>query len=126
MHSDSRLRERAAANLARSAKVARSDPLDPADARRDGFPANESSCGHRRVWVHLESEYAMHPSPISLSVRIDPSNLDHHLWNNHGIWWCHYTLHRGERKRRVRLSLGVREVEAARRRRDQLFEHLGL
>ncbi len=68
----------------------------------------------------------MHPSPIALSVRIDPSNQDHHLWNNHGIWWCHYTLHRGERKRRVRLSLGVREVEAARRRRDQLFEHLGL
>ncbi|MEY2786187.1 MAG: hypothetical protein RL277_2399, partial [Planctomycetota bacterium] len=33
---------------------------------------------------------------------------------------------RGDRKRRVRLSLGVREVEAARRRRDQLFEHLGL
>ena len=29
----------------------------------------------------------------TLSVRIDPDNPNHHLWNNHGTWWLHYTVH---------------------------------
>ena len=26
-----------------------------------------------------------------LALRIDESNLNHHLWNNNGTWWIHYT-----------------------------------
>lgn len=62
--------------------------------------------------------------PAALSIRIDAANPDHHLWNNHGTWWCHYTLHRGERKQRCRVSLETRVLEEARARRDALFAAL--
>jgi hypothetical protein len=29
----------------------------------------------------------------SLAIRLNPGNPDHHLWNNNGTWWCHYTVH---------------------------------
>ena len=45
----------------------------------------------------------------------------HHLWNNNGTWWVHYTLHFGFRKRRIRRSLRTRSLEEAIRRRDTLF-----
>jgi hypothetical protein len=42
----------------------------------------------------------------TLAVRIHPDNQNHHLWNNNGTWWCHYTLHLPDfTKRRVRKSL---------------------
>lgn len=57
-----------------------------------------------------------------LSVRITRSNPDHHIWNNNGTWWCHYTVHLPDyTKRRVRVSLGTRARDAARRRRDALL-----
>lgn len=62
---------------------------------------------------------------VHLSLRIDPANPDHHLWDNHGTWWCHYTLHRNGRKQRVRVSLETGVLEEARRRRDALFAALG-
>lgn len=62
-------------------------------------------------------------SSASLSVRIDADNPDHHLWNNHGTWWCHYTLHVPDfTKRRVRASLGTRHIDQARLRRDQVLQ----
>ena len=58
----------------------------------------------------------------TLSVRIDPDNPNHHLWNNHGTWWLHYTVHpTPHTKRRVRLSLRTRDVVLARERRDLLL-----
>jgi hypothetical protein len=57
-----------------------------------------------------------------LAVRVNPANPDHHLWNNHGTWWCHYTLHLPDfTKRRVRRNLGTRLLAEARQRRDQLL-----
>ncbi len=57
-----------------------------------------------------------------LSIRVDAENENHHLWNNHGTWWCHYTVHPTEwTKKRVRISLHTRDVHEARARRD---EHL--
>ena len=56
------------------------------------------------------------------SIRILAHNPDHHLWNNHGTWWCHYTVHLPDyTKRRVRLSLSTPSVEQARKLRDQLL-----
>ncbi|MDG2125918.1 MAG: hypothetical protein P8J87_19620 [Verrucomicrobiales bacterium] len=28
------------------------------------------------------------------SVRVNEGNANHHLWNNHGTWWFHATVHR--------------------------------
>jgi hypothetical protein len=56
------------------------------------------------------------------SIRVLTHNPDHHLWNNHGTWWCHYTVHLPDyTKRRVRLSLGTPSVEQARKLRDQIL-----
>ena len=56
------------------------------------------------------------------SIRVLAHNPEHHLWNNHGTWWCHYTVHLADyTKRRVRLSLGTPSVEQARKLRDRLL-----
>ena len=58
----------------------------------------------------------------NLSVRVNNKNPDHHLWNNHGTWWLHYTLHLPDyTKRRVRKSLGTNNVKEARLRRDEIL-----
>jgi hypothetical protein len=57
-----------------------------------------------------------------LSVRVNPGNLNHHLWNNNGTWWCHFTRHLPNySKERVRRSLGTACLEEARQIRDFLF-----
>ncbi len=59
------------------------------------------------------------------SLRIDRNNPNHHLWNNNGSWWCHYTLHLPDyTKRRIRCSLGTADLDLARRRRDRLLAAL--
>jgi hypothetical protein len=58
----------------------------------------------------------------TLSIRILAENPDHHLWNNNGTFWCHYTLHLPDyTKRRVRRSLKTSSIQRARKRRDQLL-----
>lgn len=57
-----------------------------------------------------------------LSLRFNEANLNHHLWNNRGIWWCHLTVHKGDAtSERLRFSLKTRELEDARQRRDRIF-----
>ena len=57
------------------------------------------------------------------SIRVHAHTADHHLWNNHGTWWCHYTIHRPDyTKRRVRLSLGTPCVNRARKLRDEILK----
>ena len=59
------------------------------------------------------------------SLRVDPANPNHHLWNNHGTWWLHYTLHLPDyTKRRIRKSLSTRSLEAARAKRDTFLTAL--
>jgi hypothetical protein len=61
----------------------------------------------------------------SLAIRVNPANPDHHLWNNNGTWWCHFTLHLPDfSKSRVRRSLGTSSVEEARQHRDFLLATL--
>ena len=60
-----------------------------------------------------------------LATRVNPANPDHHLWNNHGTWWCHYTLHEPDfTKQRIRRSLDTACLAEARRIRDSLFATL--
>lgn len=49
-------------------------------------------------------------------------NPNHHLWNNRGTWWCHFTIHRPDyTAERIRVSLRTKNLEIARERRDRLF-----
>jgi hypothetical protein len=58
----------------------------------------------------------------SLAIRLNPANPDHHLWNNNGTWFVHYTIHPTPfTKERIRASLGTKDLAKARLRRDQLL-----
>jgi hypothetical protein len=58
-------------------------------------------------------------------IRVRPENQNHHLWNNHGTWFLHYTIHPTPfTKERIRRSLGTKDVEVARERRDSFFAGL--
>jgi len=51
---------------------------------------------------------------------------NHHIWNNNGTWWVHYTVHLPDyTARRVRRSLRTRDPAEARRLRDELLARLG-
>jgi hypothetical protein len=59
------------------------------------------------------------------SVRLNPENPNHHLWNNNGTWFLHYTVYPTPfTKQRIRRSLGTKDVTVARERRDHFFQHL--
>jgi hypothetical protein len=59
------------------------------------------------------------------SLRISDSNPNHHLWNNNGTWFLHYTVYPTPfTKERIRRSLGTKDIRMARERRDQFFTHL--
>ena len=59
---------------------------------------------------------------LSLSIRTDDTNPNHHLWNNNGTWYIHYTVHPDAlTSERIRRSLGTRDLGLARRRRDQIL-----
>ena len=58
----------------------------------------------------------------TLAIRTREENPDHHLWNNNGTWWCHYTEHLPDyTKRRVRRSLGTGDRAIARFLRDSVL-----
>jgi hypothetical protein len=57
-----------------------------------------------------------------LAIRAKADNATHNLWLNNGTWSVAYTIHLPDNtKRRVRQSLGTKEVTVARLRRDALF-----
>jgi hypothetical protein len=60
-------------------------------------------------------------------IRVRAENENHHLWNNHGTWFLHYTIHPTPyTKERIRRSLGTKDVKVARERRDSFFDQLAL
>jgi hypothetical protein len=80
-----------------------------------------------RIMSHLDLIEAVAPATPNAvpAVRIAEANPDHHLWNNNGTWWIHYTLHLPDyTKHRVRRSLGTRHSRTARARRDQILAEL--
>lgn len=64
---------------------------------------------------------------VTLPSRISRQNPDHNLWNNHGTWWVHFTLHHRHTNtsERIRLSLKTGSVETARIRRDKILSAVG-
>jgi hypothetical protein len=62
-----------------------------------------------------------------LAVRIDDTNRNHHIWNNNGTWWVHYTIYPTPvTTERRRSSLRTNDASTARVRRDALFLELSL
>ena len=63
--------------------------------------------------------------PALPGIRVRAENANHHLWNNHGTWFLHYTVHPTPfTKERIRRSLGTKDVNVARERRDAFFNLL--
>ncbi len=63
---------------------------------------------------------------IKAVARIQAGNANHHLWNNHGTWWCHLTIHLPDyTKKRLRLSLETGDLTLARRLRDSTLVLFG-
>jgi hypothetical protein len=61
-------------------------------------------------------------STPQLSLRLNPANENHHLWNNNGTWWINYTIFPTPlTKERVRMSLKTSSIEEARKFRDRLL-----
>ena len=61
------------------------------------------------------------PYPV-LSIRTDRHNPNHHLWNNNGTWYLHYTvLTSPVTAERIRTSLRTRDLDQARRKRDAII-----
>lgn len=59
---------------------------------------------------------------IELAIRIDPENSDHHIYNNNGTFWIHYTVYpTPNTAERVRKSLKTKDIKVARRRRNEIF-----
>jgi hypothetical protein len=105
-----------------SNKVLRRPTARTGMCRRFFVPA--SGCVNQRRRINMSTATLGAPW-ASLSIKIDTENPDHHLWNNHGTWWIHYTVHqRDYTKRRVRVSLETRNLREARQRRNTLFAHL--
>ncbi len=58
-------------------------------------------------------------------IRVRAENPNHHLWNNHGTWFLHYTIYPTPfTKERIRRSLGTKDLAVARERRDAFFAEL--
>jgi hypothetical protein len=65
------------------------------------------------------------PATATPALRVRAENPNHHLWNNHGTWFLHYTVHPTPfTKERLRRTLGTKDVRVARARRDIFFARL--
>jgi hypothetical protein len=62
------------------------------------------------------------PTAPRLSIRVQGENPLHHLWNNNGTWWIHYTIHPDAcTKARIRRSLRTHDLATAIVRRDEIL-----
>ena len=62
------------------------------------------------------------PTKHNLANRRTKSNPNHHLWNNYGTWWLHFTLNSDTgTSKRHRFSLKTPDLESARRNRDRIL-----
>jgi len=51
----------------------------------------------------------------SLSVQVRENNPDHHFFNNHGTWWCHFwTIANGIRQKLLSVNLQTSSRSEAR------------
>ena len=66
-----------------------------------------------------------HTDHLCLTIRVSRENADHHLWNNNGTWWFHFTMRSDKgASQRVRRSLKTANIEKARTSRDRILHAL--
>ena len=59
---------------------------------------------------------------LQLAVRINPKNPVHHLFNNHGAWWCHFwIIEKNRSQQRVGVNLKTRDLQKAQIKRDNIL-----
>lgn len=68
-----------------------------------------------------QNDGAAWPRGARSEVAPEERHPNHHLWRNGRLWWIAFTVHRGHRQERVRLSLETNDLAAARERRDALI-----
>ena len=67
-------------------------------------------------------KYQKSQNDEELAIRVNQANPDHHLWNNNGSWWIHYTVYPSPITAiRKRVSLRTKDKLEARRLRDELL-----
>jgi hypothetical protein len=108
------------------------DVRDSPEPRTSNAPEDETDLMPGRFFVFTLKRDNSHPPPPTMTaltslpgIRVRAENPNHHLWNNHGTWFLHYTVHPTPfTKERVRRSLGTKDLQVARERRDAFFTHL--
>lgn len=70
--------------------------------------------------VHLIMKAKARIVPLYANKYYGP---DHHIWNNNGTLWVHFSVTRRRgRAKRIRFSLGTSNKKLARERRDQIMK----
>jgi hypothetical protein len=67
------------------------------------------------------------PTPIigRLALRVPRGKPAHHLWNNNGTWWVHYSIrHPAGGTMRYRESLKTPDFDTACQKRDKFLRPL--
>ena len=78
-----------------------------------GKPESSSGCEHLRPKGR---------EGLELGIRINRANARHHLWNNNGTWFVHYTVYPTPvTAKRVRRSLRTKSLSEAIHRRDTIL-----
>ena len=81
----------------------------------------------KRDKSHKDTSRIMNDLTALSGIRVRTENPNHHLWNNHGTWFLHYTVHPTPfTKERIRRSLGTKDIAVARERRDAFFANLAV
>ena len=119
--------------LFNNSKTSRVIPPDAGSANLVGVTKVEANreCGSamcarlflpRRTKTPVKSRPYQKRLMSQLSLRTNPENPNHHLWNNNGTWFIHYVVHPTPfTKERIRRSLRTKSVSEARSRRDALL-----
>jgi len=86
----------------------------------------EAMCAPARLPLRIKSPVMRLPTQtiimFQLSLRTNPENPNHHLWNNNGTWFIHYVVHPTPiTKERIRKSLGTKSLAEARAKRDAIL-----
>jgi hypothetical protein len=91
-------------------------------------PSDRGSRGDVRAGYRAAAKQISRDAPPTqtimsqLSLRTNPENPNHHLWNNNGTWFIHYVVHPTPiTKERIRRSLGTKSLAEARAKRDAIF-----
>lgn len=59
---------------------------------------------------------------LHLATRRTDTKPDHHLWNNHGTWWCHFNLcSAAGGSKRHRISLKTHDIATACAKHDRVL-----